>query len=332
MNRRDSALPCITTTLRVALRERFKYPSKPPLFKKKEKNIEDQDVTPFDDLIEKLLTQLETAAYNSLYLPYKNNLTKDIDAKLFRSYISILAQFLVHISPSFYIGRHSFTFRDLLLNDNLPEDVINSNVETLWPEIYNQGYLTKTEYRMLLDMREVEVAIASRGLLTLIESCCGSIDLTSNKKSNVTAKGIKKPNRCNAQQIMEAIHTGGIFEEGSSFSQAQQYVCFAEGEGCWKAPVNKIIVPCHSTSDVCQTIPEENRIQAYAKNDEQYFGLCVEYEDFLYAFAKNDKRGLVADPFGKGVHMNKNVSEQIRVRWSKEIKMMRLYLDLNFVE
>lgn len=344
MSKRKNALPCVKTTLRVALTERFRYPSNPPLLESIEKNSEDLSKyqSERDDaaLIESLISQIESSSFNTIFnnpeitgdkspvssgSSKTSNISSKAEERLFRSYINMIAQFVVHISPAFYTGRHSFTFRDMLMTNSLPDNVTDVDVAYLWPEIYDQGYLSKTEYRMILDTREVEVAIAARGLQDLIATCCGNFGNGVNSNFQTTTT-------CSSQGILDKLTEGGIFEEGSSFVRAQQYVCFGEGQGCWNANnSNKIIIPCHANSKVCKDIPEDNIIKTFEKDDEQYFGLCVEYENFLYAFALDDRKGLVANPLLSGVNINKNVANQIRQKWAKEINMMRHYLDLNHI-
>jgi hypothetical protein len=333
-NLREKVFPCVTTTLRVALQERFKYPSQPPL-SKFQKNFSNSTDT--SKLIEILISKLEQAAFNATFGLFKidanvKSINPQNEQRLLRSYIGIIAQFIVHISPSFYSGRHSFTFRDMLLNNSLPEDIVNSGPDVVWPEIFTQGYLDRSQYRMILDMRDVEVNIATKGLNDLIQSCCGGGGVLGTSAPSTKTQNITKAMTCDAQGILDHLHNGGIFEEGSSFSRAQQYICFGEGQGCWKQTSNKVIVPCRANSSVCKKIPDDVKTRTFSEGDVDYFGLCVEYEDFLFAFARYDRNGEVTDPFIKGANMSEYAMNQIRIKWEKEIKMMRLYLDTNLTE
>jgi hypothetical protein len=319
MATRDDVWQCVMTTLQVALEERFKYPRKPIL------NDESEPVAKIDALAAKL----EQTAYDAVTVDLDDyDKSSQWKARALNSYLSIIAQLVVHTSPSFYVGRHSFVFRDMLRYDELPSNFLDEDVVVLWPEIFDQRYLTNAEYQQIGDIREMEVSVALKGLILLINECCGG-------KIDIGQKATNPKTTCTMQQRLDALRMGGIFEEGTTFAKLQQTICFGHGNGCWKPEENRIVIPCSSSASVCNDLSEDEKIDPFTEDDVAYFGLCVEYEDFLRSFAEayhEDEHGDVPDPFGEDIKMNKNVSEQIRAKWGKEIKMMRVYLDNNWTD
>lgn len=337
---RASAKSCVLTVLKMAIRERMLYPVfdtndsddyEEPLGETRSQNIIDS------------ANVLEHAAYQAalgpanresieerrvgmqqvwVASPAEGNMPISDDAfqaAIFPTYISMVAQFVVHLSPAFYTGRHSFWFRDMLKSGRLTklgDRITEVDVEELWPEIYAHDKFTASEADQVLFTREVEVSIAVKGLVDLIEACCGS-----------SQQGI-----CSYQQQLDTIKRQRIFEEGSAFAKAKQYICFARGDSTWQQGTNKIILPCSEKDAICPKIPVEAQ-DVYAEMDRiQYFSTCVSYEDFLTSFAKDDMLNEVSDPTGFDDHISDQAARNTRRAYAKELKMMSVYLSLKHDE
>lgn len=323
---RTFAKSCVLTVLKMAIRERLKYPPKVP-----GENYEDVDIA---RLIADNASALEEAAYQAslgkeVSLEEKRLGNQQIwqvetsgkrttdEVATFQVYITMIAQFVIHLSPAFYTGRHSFWFRDMLINGRfvkLGNDITEVDVEELWPEIYANELLDVREFEQISFTREVEISIAIKGLVDLIETCCMSGE-----------NGI-----CSYEQQVEKIKQQRIFEEGSTFAEAKQFVCFARGDAVWHQGTNKIILPCSEKDAICPIIPEEAKDVYAEMNQIHYFSTCVNYEDFLMSFSDDidNMESDIPDPTGVDERVNYNAAAQIRKAYSKEMKMMQVYLDL----
>lgn len=281
---RQNSKNCIMTVLKMALGER---------------------IPKGDSLISEKISQnaiaLEKAAWSAT--------ASDVDhseSDVFPVYITVIAKFIVHISPAFYTGRHSFTFRDMLLNNellDLRDDIVNIDVNELWPEIYNNYLFSEDEFKQVIFTRNVEVSIAIKGLTELIESCCGS-------------------NVCSEAETLKTLKQQRIFEEGTAFAEAKQKVCFAKGEGVWYQGSNKIVLPCSDEDAICPVIPEEaSKVYSEIENI-NYFTTCMRYEDFLMSYSIDEYHEQVL-----GQVTDSDQVYQIMERYMKEIKMIQVYLD-----
>lgn len=312
MKTRTGVQSCVLTLLESAIRERFRYP--------------ELDLN--EDFVSKTARKLELIAFD-----YSQAFTDNVETSVvegqtnfiitksnrvpseeesYDAYISNVATLVIHISPEFYTGRHSFIFRDRLVQGKLAMKLLEMDRGELWPEIFSNNYLTKVDLEMIELQREVERNIAVSGLETFIETCCGKNVCQYEERKNF----LKGKSR--------------IFHEGSPFTESLNYVCFGKGSTCWEKNSNKIVLPCDGS--VCQTIPEAAKTLYNSTNGYKYFSTCMMYEDFLRAFAYKGIQGEVPDPTDPTKEINDFSLELIRKKYSKELKMMRFYLDMNLSE
>lgn len=307
---RTDARRCVLAVLKLSLQERIRYPNIMSL------------ISDPDEQIENLSLEIERAAYQSSLpveadissIKYHGKRINDIkmssaetrdEIKTFGVYLSVIARFIVHISPAFYIGRHSFVFRDMLFGGTFDPKKLDEQefVFDTWPEIFLNRYIDEKQYRQIMMRREMEVKIAYEGLLDLINSCC-------------------MDNKCTIGETEETLKNSRIFEEGSAFSKAQQKVCFAQSSGCWYPKSGEIIIPCTGETGICQRLPDNRKV---GENDSA-FGFCMDYEEFLDFFSIGGLNSFVVSPV-EDVYLAEDVTDTIRKTYEKELKMRILYND-----
>jgi len=286
---------CVRSVLEVAISELLQ----PPL-SEQDNDIETAYTTSSDTLARRLAQHLDDMCMSAIM--NDEQMSGEADELGFYAYLTMAAQFVVHSSPSFYTGQHSFTWHDYLETEQIPDYVTNLDVTELFPEIYDNDYLTPQEYEKIVHTREMEAKIAIEAMVNLIDECCGQ-------------------DRCSINQTMEVIRKRGMFDPESSFSQVRQTMCFGVGNGCMKAWTNKIVIPCGEEDGYC------NRIST---DDDRSFQRCMTYENFLRVFAADRMQGDVDGEVvgSKSSRVNRNATRQIRHFWRKELKMMRKYLDM----
>jgi len=340
MKTRTKVKPCVLSLLESSIRERFRYPQKTLnedfvkiMAEKLELSAYDYSQS-FTDIVETTVVG-GVAEFNiteSLGSKGEPVLPKDEDS--YDAYISNVATLVIHISPEFYTGRNSFTFRDRLAAADVPLKLMNMDRSDLWPEFFANDYLLPEELDMVELQREVERNIAVSGLLAMIDQCCGGNVCTYDERKDFLKfdggggqgerknKGNKSSDPSGSKSL--------IFHEGSPFTTSQNYVCFGKGSTCWEKSSNKIVLPCDGT--VCQKIPDAAKTLYNSTNGYKYFSTCMMYEDFLRAFAYQGIEGSVPDPTDPTKEIDDTSLDLIRKRYKKELKMMRRYLDLNLSE
>ena len=254
-----------------------------------------------DEMRDVLLSQVAVDLEESCYLASYRGQSEDAirtrvpEQKAFPQYLVLCATFIAHLSPHFYTARHSFIYRDLLMNNGLRSrsefslgeipDAINlalQEVVYLWPEIFDNPYLTPKDAQIIMETREVEIALVH--------------NLLSEMSRNVRSK---PPS----------------FE--SALSNSLQTVCMGKGQQCWNRAETKVIIPCGANDAYCNF---------------ERSSYCMPYEDFLMHFAANDMQGDVIDPATLGrdevAWLDGLTVKKIRRVWFKELCMARVYLDL----
>ena len=220
-------------------------------------------------------------------------------------YMQYVAEIIVHISADFYIGNHCFVFREMLIRtlDNSFKNWLNENKSYLYPEIHNNRYLSTKELKDLRMIEQVELRMA----FAIVERL-----LTFESEPIVFKSELKR---------------------------IQQYVCFSQSNQCWSITDNNIYVECNENQIGCkvrETYNEEedeysdefinesseiknNKKREVIKNDlNNSAKTCMRYKSFLIAIAKGDKISAI----------DNKTFIKIKQKWSKEIKMAKVYIDI----
>jgi len=314
MSNRENTRDCILTTLKSALHERFQYlPSSMKIH-----NLEEH--------IEHLAINIEFIVYNYTQRPHSiikhmnvngipavdviDGAPAASDEDTFPVYLAFIADFVVRISPAFYTGRHNFTFRDMLVKGEIPANILDIDMDQIWPEVYaDDTYLFNDEYNEIMHTYSMEKTIAARGILLLIDQCC-------------------KTDICTADQRKEKLVSGGIFEEGSPFVESLNTVCFGKSNACWEKSSGKITLPCNNDDGICPTIPPEAKNVITKIDASRYFSSCMMYEDFLQSLAKDGMQNIMEDPLDPSHRpLPYLIVNTLRNEYEKEMKMMRYYMD-----
>lgn len=308
---RDNVKDCVITVFEAALREHFRYPKK--------------NVSP--EYITSIAEKLELAAYENSKITNNGIEIVDIngqrsfaeqpssedafsDEMTYEIYISDAARLLIHISPSFYMGRHSFYFSDMIESTKIPSDLLSLDLEEFLPEIFSDySYLNKEEIESIMITRAIEHNIAVKGLVTFIDQCCAH-------------------NTCTHDEKVQALLDGGVFAEGTVFTQSMNQICFGSGDTCSQKGSGKIVLPCDENTEQCMIIPEEAKRKYNSVDSYKYFSTCMMYRDFLKVFAEENMEGRVINPTNGKSYLGDNTAENIRKKHRKEIKIMLHYLDM----
>lgn len=313
MRTRTFSKPVILTLLENSIKERFTYPKR---------DISVQTIA-------EIASKLELAAYHYSQIFNDSVETRIVNGEVqrtiyqatkdgsdeeasFDAYLSNIATIIVHTSPEFFTGRHSFMFRDRLYMNVIPKNLLEKSQTELWPEINDNPYLTVKELESIKIQREVERNIVFYGIELLLEQSCNQ-------------------DECSRDKALDVLKNSQIFQADSAFTKSQNYVCFGEGSGCWEKYSNKIVIPCAS-GEACSRIPDAARSLFNATNAYKYFSTCMMYEDFLRSFAYQGFEGEVVNPVNKDELLEEDVANHIRKKYMREMKMMRYYLDLHNVE
>ncbi len=221
----------------------------------------------------------------------------------FNTYIIYVSQFIVHISPHFYSARHSFVFRDLLLQNNLRQanglipdefNIVLQRKDYLWPEMYDNPYLESQDIQIIMETREVEAAMVYMALNNMFNTDKSALN------------DIEAPS----------------FE--TEFSKAQQTVCMNKGNECWNRKSKEVVIECGENDAYC---PLRTDLGRSTPGKPGLTGYCMNYEKFLMLFAKNNMRGRVRAP-NDAVRLNDGAIAKLRKVWWKELTMARVYLDI----
>ena len=201
-----------------------------------------------DVLISQVAEALEESCYLASYfgqtlegvfnVPY-------LDVKGFPKYITLCATFIAHLAPHFYTARHSFIYRDMLLRNELRDrdgsipDAINialQEINYLWPEIFDNPYLEPKDSKMVMETREVEIALVHT-------------------------------------MLNEMIKTKIVPTFESALSDSLQTVCMGKGQQCWNRSETKVIIPCGDADAACNfeklsyCMPYEDFLMHFAANE-----------------------------------------------------------------
>lgn len=168
---------------------------------------------------------------------------KAADEKSFYTYASLITDFFLHLCPYFKTARHSMLFRDMIIgykmraeNGDIP-DSINIAKRTkadLWPEIYNNNYLSTAQRQDMFELRDLEYGMVVE-LVDLIRSYEDIV---------FTSKNI---------------------------GEAQTKICFGESNACWSVPEPEMNMKCLITgtceaSDITMCMSYEEFLIHFAEN------------------------------------------------------------------
>lgn len=195
------------------------------------------------DLITQISVDLEESCYLATHFGHSEE-----RLKAFSQYLVVCATFIAHLSPHFYTARHSFIYRDILFRNQLrdpsgeitdPINIALQDIRYLWPEIFENPYLLPKDAQIVMETREVEIALVH----TLLDE--------------MARKGTQAPN----------------FE--TDLSKSLQTVCMGKGQQCWNRSETKVIIPCGDNDASCNferssyCMPYEDFLVHFASNDMQ---------------------------------------------------------------
>lgn len=282
----------------------------------------DTQINITDNHIRNVAVLLEDISYK-YSLPIKSNIQAIHDMTIseqhttdeyntFLVYINIVAQFIVHISPSFFTGLHSFLFHEiLLLNSEIEMNIDllydDEYVYKVWPEIYDNQYLTEQQFISIVRYREMDIYMIGTEILNIIDIAHQADELNN----------INYLHDLFFNSTILRITTENVFNDPWN-----RNICFDTGNGCNKKHSNMIILPCHTTSEVCKLIPDDRKI---GDNPDE-FGYCMQYKEFLDLFCINGLDSIVISP-ADNIYMYYSVVEQIREQYNRELKMRLYYND-----
>lgn len=148
-------------------------------------------------------------------------------------YITFLgrcALFVVHTEPSFYSGSHSFTWHEILRQENFPK-MTETGQKDYFPEFYDNEYFSDIEREQVDVLTSMEIIKVKNRMLGEMENCC-------------------KDGNCKAS---------GIFQEDE--------VCF--GSACAKFKHSRTIeLPCNVSGECFKKcVPYKVFLTAFSQNN-----------------------------------------------------------------
>jgi hypothetical protein len=246
-------------------------------------------------------------------------------------YKALIAEFFTHISPYFYCARHSVIFRDMLLRGSFVG--VSGGIEESERQTKGQmssGSSSMSSGRSNEGREKQKKGQTSGGIVKALENTLSPTDPARLDKSVLWPEiyDNKYLNQDERRKIIEMrqfelgvaalfvnkmLDTDQIIMKMDEVAMSHALFSIGESNDCWRTDVNEVNTECDETEGVCGL---------------RNLRVDVNYETFMLSFAKNDMEGDVPDPRNSKVALSEEFVTRFRRLWSKEVKMMRVYLDI----